>query len=346
MTEEKMYIPEDVKNDAERMAKEDNIPLERIKEYMREEYFDPVLISVYPDPKADNGARARQALLAARSRIASEKGDENVSYKGIIILKGPSEVGVSIKNSSEYVFMDIHGIFSRENDTPKIIKVRLFGDAVTQVANIPEKEMIQINFSEKEDDKYGISLSATKLFWKKLEGEKVDITAMLKKVYGDPKTVNEIEYTAGQKDEGSNEYKRVLLSCRVKSVSVRISKEKEYKYATYTVYSDDDGPDKVAYIMVPLSMATCDAKSSILVIGENRPKDDKYKDKPISIWADIIVPVIRYPLATAKLESMVQNAVSRKKTQSNVARANGPSIPSAGNLPTIDEVDDGGGWDL
>jgi len=345
MAEEKMFIPQDVKDEVEKMAKEDNVSLDLIKEYMREEYFDEVLVGAFPDPKADNGARARQALLAARSRIASEKGDEDTEYKAIILNKGPVEAAVS-KKGNEYTFRDIHGIFAKDGEKPEAQKVRLFGDAVQQVDEVPEKKMIQVNLSEKNTEEWGLNLSANKLFWKDMNKD-VDIRKMFLDAYGDKKTVNEAEFSRGQREgDEDSPYKKVLVECRVKNVSIGESKKSDFKYVTYTVYSDEDGPEKVGYVRAPLSMAVCDVKSLMWVVAVNEPKNEDSKNDNLSLWADIIFPVIQYPLASHKLDSMIENAVQRKKTQQNIGHSNNriDGDPEDNDVSQIEEVDDGDGW--
>lgn len=348
MADEKMFVPNDVRDDVERMAKEDNIPLDLIKEYMREEYFDEVIVNAFPDPKANNGARARQALLAARSRIASEKGDENCPYKAVILIKGPVECGVS-KKGNEYSFRDAHGIFQAQGKKPIPQKVRLFGDAVNQIDNVPDNTLIEVNLSEKTTEEYGLSLSANKLFWKECE-DKPDIRKMLTEAYGEKMTVNEAEFKRGERVDPSDEespFKTIIMECRVKNVSIGESKKSDFKYVTYTVYSDDDGPEKVAYIRGPLSMAVCDIKSLIWVIGKNEPKDEQARNDNVSIWADLIFPIVAYPLAQPKLDSMVENAVQRKQNQQNVRRSNqsaGNSSEEVADASGIEEIDQGDGW--
>lgn len=343
MTEEKMHVPKDVEEDARRMAKEDNIPLDRIISYMREEYFDEVIATAFPDPMANNGERARQALLCARSRIAAEKGNEDTTYKGVILVKGPTECDVSKRTGNSYVSRSIHGIFAKDGEKPSIQKIMLFGDAVEQIEDVPEKELIEINFTEKDDDKYGVSLSANKLFWNKSD-KTVDIRQMLTSTFGDKKTVNEMEFSQGETDKDGN-FKKILLECRVKSVNIKESKESDFRYVTYGVYSDEDGPEKMAYIRAPTSMAVCDEKSLIWVVGENKPKNEKYKDSKPSLWADIIYPIVRFPLIPTKVEAMMENAAKRKQAQANNKTANN-SVTIKEEGEGLGEVDEGSGWDL
>ena len=340
MSEPKMKLSQEQAEEMQEFALNHKMPLDKLKEILREHYFKPYMTRF----KEDGYERAKQVILVVKAQINAYQGSGE-DIEGVVVdVTKPTTYTSKAGTDDEKVGAraSVIGIFEIDGEK-KLINITAFDEAIENIKSVPRNVPVMLtNVAVKSSEQYGkqYTLFDTSGFHELEceEGFHIDMITEIEAIYED----EILDPDAAKLDVGEGK----IVRARIKDVQVRVSKNTGKPYGSLRVYDDSvndsdlkENPRQYTFsINCDAGMAIYDTGSLCYFIGDIRESNDE--QYPPSMWASMIVPILPIPRDEGLMQSEIENA--KRKTQLQTQKA---TIEDEDDDEEVDEDDPLHKWD-